>query len=347
MRANVLITCLVTTLGAAACSPSGTGRFTIANAIEHQDCFDVAFPFEPYFLTARSRTDSTGIFLQSKGGSFQFVDVIAFEVFEPDSIETGHPYPLEPIATRDSRVVGSLELGESCPDLMDPLALEGTLDEEKVRRATNNALVGNAEIIAGQHGHEIPRLGRCPRAGDRGFDVPPAGSANVEPGHGVRVWDVATGTQLLELFHDDAITTVAFDRAGSVLATYGMARGWVDFWLIWILVDVVGVRVEPDALELDRAGGAHHVADRPQGGGLAGAVTAEQRHDLALRHRQRQAAQHEDDVVVDDLDVVEAQHGRAGPGGGGKSRPCRGRSCCGGHGVAPASTSTIWPPSAM
>ena len=29
---------------------------------------------------------------------------------------------------------------------------------------------------------------------------------------------------------------------GSMLATYGMARGWVDFWLIWILVDVVGVR---------------------------------------------------------------------------------------------------------
>ena len=29
-------------------------------------------------------------------------------------------------------------------------ALEGTLDEEKVRRATNNALVGNAEQIHGQ-----------------------------------------------------------------------------------------------------------------------------------------------------------------------------------------------------
>ena len=28
---------------------------------------------------------------------------------------------------------------------------------------------------------------------------------------------------------------------GSVLATYGMARGWVDFWLIWIAVDAVGV----------------------------------------------------------------------------------------------------------
>jgi len=28
---------------------------------------------------------------------------------------------------------------------------------------------------------------------------------------------------------------------GSVLATYAMARGWVEFWLIWIAVDAVGV----------------------------------------------------------------------------------------------------------
>jgi nicotinamide mononucleotide transporter len=28
---------------------------------------------------------------------------------------------------------------------------------------------------------------------------------------------------------------------GSLLATYAMARGWIDFWLCWILVDVVGV----------------------------------------------------------------------------------------------------------
>ena len=28
---------------------------------------------------------------------------------------------------------------------------------------------------------------------------------------------------------------------GSVLATYAMARGWVDFWLCWIAVDIVGV----------------------------------------------------------------------------------------------------------
>jgi nicotinamide mononucleotide transporter len=28
---------------------------------------------------------------------------------------------------------------------------------------------------------------------------------------------------------------------GSLLATYGMANGWVEFWLLWILVDAVGV----------------------------------------------------------------------------------------------------------
>lgn len=33
----------------------------------------------------------------------------------------------------------------------------------------------------------------------------------------------------------------AWILTGSILATYGMARGWVEFWLIWILVDLVGV----------------------------------------------------------------------------------------------------------
>ena len=33
----------------------------------------------------------------------------------------------------------------------------------------------------------------------------------------------------------------AWILTGSVLATYGMARGWTEFWLIWIAVDAVGV----------------------------------------------------------------------------------------------------------
>ncbi len=33
----------------------------------------------------------------------------------------------------------------------------------------------------------------------------------------------------------------AWILTGSILATYGMARGFVEFWLVWIAVDVVGV----------------------------------------------------------------------------------------------------------
>lgn len=36
-------------------------------------------------------------------------------------------------------------------------------------------------------------------------------------------------------------TTEAWILTGSMLATYGMARGWVEFWVVWMLVDVVGV----------------------------------------------------------------------------------------------------------
>lgn len=37
------------------------------------------------------------------------------------------------------------------------------------------------------------------------------------------------------------VATEAWILAGSLLATYGMARGWVEFWIVYILVDAVGV----------------------------------------------------------------------------------------------------------
>lgn len=33
----------------------------------------------------------------------------------------------------------------------------------------------------------------------------------------------------------------AWTFVGSLLATYGMARGWTEFWLVWVAVDIVGV----------------------------------------------------------------------------------------------------------
>lgn len=35
--------------------------------------------------------------------------------------------------------------------------------------------------------------------------------------------------------------TDAWIFVGSIIATYAMARGWTDFWLAWIAVDLVGV----------------------------------------------------------------------------------------------------------
>jgi nicotinamide mononucleotide transporter len=59
----------------------------------------------------------------------------------------------------------------------------------------------------------------------------------------VAVAGVAVLTPIFtELGSFDPVWVDAWIFTGSVLATYGMARGWVDFWLIWILVDLVGVR---------------------------------------------------------------------------------------------------------
>ncbi|MEI5674078.1 MULTISPECIES: nicotinamide riboside transporter PnuC [unclassified Nocardioides] len=41
--------------------------------------------------------------------------------------------------------------------------------------------------------------------------------------------------------------TEAWILTDSVLATYGMARGYVEFWLVWVAVDVVGVTTLVDA----------------------------------------------------------------------------------------------------
>jgi nicotinamide mononucleotide transporter len=46
---------------------------------------------------------------------------------------------------------------------------------------------------------------------------------------------------ILQQLHSYGPAADAWILTGSILATYGMARGWVEFWLIWIAVDLVGV----------------------------------------------------------------------------------------------------------
>lgn len=79
-----------------------------------------------------------------------------------------------------------------------------------------------------------------------------SGGSAVEPrwaGWGTRVLLVLAlmgGTALLTpLFRAlgsyEPVWADAWIFMGSLLATYGMAKGWVEFWLIWVAVDLVGV----------------------------------------------------------------------------------------------------------
>lgn len=46
---------------------------------------------------------------------------------------------------------------------------------------------------------------------------------------------------VLKALHSWSPLPDAWILTGSALATYGMARGYVEFWLVWIAVDAVGV----------------------------------------------------------------------------------------------------------
>ena len=78
----------------------------------------------------------------------------------------------------------------------------------------------------------------------------------------------------------------------------------------------VGGRQVLDALaaQLDRALGhsaafaAQQVGHSAQRGRLAGAIAAQNGHDLALGHIQGHALEHQDDVVVNDLDAVDVEN---------------------------------------
>ena len=74
-----------------------------------------------------------------------------------------------------------------------------------------------------------------------------------------------------------------------------------------------GQLIDATALELDAALGhitalrAQQIGDRLQGRGLARAIGTEQGDDLALGHVQGHALEHQNDMIVDDLDIVDAE----------------------------------------
>jgi nicotinamide mononucleotide transporter len=79
-------------------------------------------------------------------------------------------------------------------------------------------------------------------AADGGAILPRWASWRERAGLGVAaVVGVALGYLVLRALGSWGPLPDAWIFMGSLLATYGMARGWVEFWLIWIAVDAVGV----------------------------------------------------------------------------------------------------------
>lgn len=81
---------------------------------------------------------------------------------------------------------------------------------------------------------------------------PEAATAAIEPRwaswrtRGLLVLGMIGGTAVLTpvfraLGSYEPVWSDAWIFVGSLLATYGMAKGWVEFWLIWVAVDLVGV----------------------------------------------------------------------------------------------------------
>lgn len=116
-------------------------------------------------------------------------------------------------------------------------------------------MAGDHPDMLGQAGRQIMFIGVSIFGWYRWNETRKAGGAEAVAVHprwaswGARlglVAGMAAGTLILSpifraLGSYEPVWTDAWIFTGSVLATYGMAKGWVEFWLIWIAVDAVGV----------------------------------------------------------------------------------------------------------
>jgi len=127
------------------CNSSGTGSFQIGEASDHVDCFTAMFPFDPPFLAARDRSGSTGIFIQSRGGNFQNVDLIYFELFQPPPT-IGEPLQTSPPGEEEgATILSELQFGESCPDVLDSMWIDGTVTFDAFEDEQNGRVEGSVD----------------------------------------------------------------------------------------------------------------------------------------------------------------------------------------------------------
>lgn len=126
MKLYRLIPVLVFLVG---CADDSFARFEVGGVAAHADCLNDMFPFEPTFLAVRPRggaalDESVGLLMQS-GSNLNGTDIVYIEVFDLAAAQAGAVVPFSAPGTLTAGATGEVELGESCPDLIESLYLTG------------------------------------------------------------------------------------------------------------------------------------------------------------------------------------------------------------------------------
>ncbi|MBA2663496.1 MAG: hypothetical protein H0U74_14505 [Bradymonadaceae bacterium] len=142
---------LLALLGFGLCSACtfdyGEAKFTIGAVSAHNACFSQAFPLEATFFSARERANSVGVFLQSVPGHIGETDLVFFEVYQPDFVNTrlGQPIALSPPEQSDAVVRGKLALMGACPQMLESFYIAGDVVFEALDPLDTQSVAGTIE----------------------------------------------------------------------------------------------------------------------------------------------------------------------------------------------------------
>lgn len=141
MRPSLPSILLGVSLLASSCSNGSFGEFEVSDIQAHPACLNTMFPFEPFFLAARARSESVGLFMQADGGAYTKTDLIYIEVF--DSSFPNHT--LDAPGDFTATAIAEVEMGGTCPNVRESLYVKGTLDFDSFGQRAGDIIEGRLD----------------------------------------------------------------------------------------------------------------------------------------------------------------------------------------------------------
>ena len=124
--------------------PDESAYFEADDTSALSECMAEQFPFEPEFLAARSRDGRTGIFLQTPADVKSRSDVAYIQLYDTDAVSTGETIELDVSKSHpDLLARGKMVFLSSCPDELDTLKLDGTIEFESFDPSPQGIIDGN------------------------------------------------------------------------------------------------------------------------------------------------------------------------------------------------------------